>query len=208
MKITWHGGTCFEIAGSSSDKENIVIQIDLKESEKKSGKFSADILLKTHNSDDVKPKADGQFAISDYGEYEIKGVLVQAIPSLMLDKKENIIYTVETEGIHVCHLGLFGENDLNDEQMESLGKVDILIVPIGGDETINYREAEKIIARLEPKIVIPMAYDPKKKDGLQSFLKAMGEKDIVPIDKLSIQKKNLSGKSDEEKTEVVVLESK
>jgi L-ascorbate metabolism protein UlaG (beta-lactamase superfamily) len=114
---------------------------------------------------------------------------------------------VEGEGIRVCHLGMFGEEDLNEEQLESMGKVDILIVPINGDTTIGYKEAEKIIAKIEPKMVIPTAYNPKKSEALNAFLKAMGEKDIVPQDKLSIQKKNLGAK-DEEKTEIVILEQK
>jgi L-ascorbate metabolism protein UlaG (beta-lactamase superfamily) len=207
MKITWYGDTCVEIASSSADKENISIQIDLKDSEKKSGKFGADILLKTHNSDDVKPKTDEQFVISAFGEYERKGIFVQGIPSLRIDKKtQNIIYLVEAEGIRVCHLGYFGEDDLSDEQLESIGKTDVLITPIDGDETIGFKEAEKIIARLEPSIVVPVAY--KKADLLTGFLKAMGQKDVVPQEKLTIQKKNLGAKDSEEKTEVVILEKK
>ncbi|MFA5013529.1 MAG: MBL fold metallo-hydrolase, partial [Candidatus Paceibacterota bacterium] len=204
MKITWYGGTCFEIASSSADKENISTQIDLKESEKKSGKFSADILLLTHKSEEVKPKTDEQFVISSLGEYEIKDVFIQGIPSLQPDKKANIIYNVDAEGVKVCHLGLLGESELNEEQMEAVGTVDILIVPIDGDSTIGFREAEKIISRIEPRIVIPMAYDAKKKEnGLATFLKAMGAKDVAPIDKLSIQKKNLGAGDREEKTEIV-----
>ncbi|MFA5178611.1 MAG: MBL fold metallo-hydrolase [Candidatus Paceibacterota bacterium] len=207
MKITWYGDACVEIASSSLDKENISIQIDLKESEKKSGKFGADILLKTHNGIEAKPKTDGQFVISACGEYEIKGIFAQGISSFQVDrKKQNIIYVVEAEGIRICHLGWFGEEDLNEEQLENIGRTDILIVPINGDETIGSREAEKIIARLEPAIVIPVAYD--KKDILAGFLKAMGQKDVISQEKFSIQKKNLNAKEDKEKTEVIVLEQK
>jgi L-ascorbate metabolism protein UlaG (beta-lactamase superfamily) len=207
MKITWYGDACVEIASSSLDKENISIQIDLKESEKKSGKFGADILLKTHNGIEAKPKTDGQFVISACGEYEIKGIFAQGISSFQVDrKKQNIIYVVEAEGVRVCHLGWFGEEDLNEEQLENIGRTDILIVPINGDETIGLREAEKIIARLEPAIVIPVAYD--KKDILAGFLKAMGQKDVISQEKFSIQKKNLNAKKDKEKTEVIVLEQK
>lgn len=207
MKITWYGNTCLEIASSSMDKENISVQIDLKETEKKSEKFGADILLKTNNSIEVKPKTNEQFVISACGEYEIKGIFIQAIPSLQIDKKtQNIVYLVEAEGIRICHLGLFGEDDINDEQLENIGKTDILIVPIDGDETIGFKEAERIIARLEPNIVIPIAY--KKPDILAGFLKVMGQKDVVSQDKLSIQKKNLGSRESEEKTEVIVLEKK
>jgi L-ascorbate metabolism protein UlaG (beta-lactamase superfamily) len=87
-----------------------------------------------------------------------------------------------------------------------MGTVDILIVPVDGDKTISYAEAAKIVAQIEPAIVIPMCYNSKKNEkGLAPFLKAMGEKEAVPQDKLSIQKKNISVG---EKVEIVILEEK
>jgi len=83
--------------------------------------------------------------------------------------KEKTLFLIEAEGIRVCHLGFFGEEDINEEQLEALGRVDILLVPINGDKTINFKEAEKVIAKIEPKIVIPMAYDSKKKMFLALF---------------------------------------
>jgi len=91
------------------------------------------------------------------------------VPSLTLDKEKNIIFLIEAEGVRICHLGFFGEEDINEEQLEALGRVDVLLIPINGDKTINFKEAEKIIAKIEPKIVIPMAYDSKKKDTLNAF---------------------------------------
>jgi L-ascorbate metabolism protein UlaG (beta-lactamase superfamily) len=202
MKINWCGETCFEISCSSSDKEAVLITIDEKEGKKS----KADIVLKTHEFDTLDSKKNDQFIVSSFGEYESKEVFVQAVPSLGVDKKKNIIFLIEAENIRVCHLGYLGQEDLNEEQLEAIGRVDILLVPIEGDKTINFKEAEKIIARIEPKIVIPMAYSPKKKEALSAFLKAMGEKEIVPQEKLNINKKNIS--SEQEKVEIIVLESK
>lgn len=200
MKINWCGETCFEIYCSSSDKEGVLITVD----EKGDKKSKADIVLKTHEFNSPNSKKDGQFIVSSFGEYESKEVFIQAVPSLSLEKKNNIIFLIEAEGIRVCHLGLFGENDLSEEQLEAIGRVDILLVPIDGDKTINFKEAERIIAKIEPKIVIPMAF--KKKESLNVFLKAMGEKEITSQEKLSISKKNIS--SENEKIEIIVLESK
>ncbi|GMX58932.1 MAG: MBL fold metallo-hydrolase [Candidatus Microsyncoccus archaeolyticus] len=200
MKISWCGETCFEISCSSSDKEGVLISID----EKGDKKSKADIVLKTHEFNSSNSKKDGQFIVSSFGEYESKEVFVQAVPSLNLEKKKNIIFLIEAEGIRVCHLGLLGESDLSEEQLEAIGRVDILLTPIDGDKTINFKEAERIIAKIEPKIVIPMAF--KKKETLNTFLKAMGEKEIASQDKLSISKKNISSES--EKIEIIVLESK
>jgi L-ascorbate metabolism protein UlaG (beta-lactamase superfamily) len=203
MKITWHGDSCFEIASISKDKDNVLTIVDPKEG-KKSAK--ADIILETHSKENGF-ETDEQFVISSCGEYERKGVFIQGIESFQIDKKQkNIIYMIEAEDVRIAHLGYFGEGELTEEQVEEMGTVDILIIPVDGDKTINYAEAVKIVARVEPAIVIPMCYDGKKAEkGLAPFLKAMGQKEVVPQDKLSIQKKNIST---EEKAEIVILEEK
>lgn len=202
MKITWHGDSCFEIASVSKDKDNVLTVVDPEG--RKSAK--ADIILETHP---VKTgfETDEQFVISSFGEYERKGVFIQGIESLQPDKKsKNIIYVIEAEDVRIAHLGYFGEGDISEEQLEEMGTVDILIIPVDGDKTISYAEAAKIVARVEPSIVIPMCYDSKKKEnGLTPFLKAMGAKDVMPQDKLSIQKKNISAG---EKAEIIILEEK
>jgi L-ascorbate metabolism protein UlaG (beta-lactamase superfamily) len=203
MKITWYGDSCFEIASVSKDKDNVLIIVDPKEG-KKSAK--ANIILETHSKENGF-ETDEQFVISSCGEYERKGVFIQGVQSFQVDKKQrNIIYMIEVEDIRIAHLGYFGESDLSEEQIEEMGTVDILIVPVDGDKTISYAEAAKIVARVEPAIVIPMCYDSKKPEkGLKPFLKAMGEKEIIPQEKFSIQKKNIST---EEKAEIVILEEK
>lgn len=206
MKITWRGDSCFEIASVNKEKDNILIVIDPLESDKKA-KIYGDIVLKSHTFDSEGLKADEQFVISACGEYERKGVSIQGIPSLQVEKKKNIIYIIEAEDVRICHLGYFGEEDLSDEQLAEIGNVDILIVPVDGDKTITYKEAAKIVARMEPAMVIPMCYDSNKKDNsLNPFLKAMGAKDVVTQEKLSIQKKNIP--ADAEKAEIVILEAK
>ncbi|MFA5232256.1 MAG: MBL fold metallo-hydrolase [Candidatus Paceibacterota bacterium] len=202
MKISWCGEACFQVTTSSDDKEGVSIVIDEKEGKKS----KADIVLKTHEFNSMPQKKDGQFFISSWGEYEAKGVFVQGVPSLTVNKGKNIIFLIEAEGVRVCHLGFFGEQDINEEQSEAIGRVDILLVPVDGDKTINFKEAERIIAELEPKMVIPMAYNPKKKDALNAFLKAMGEKEIASQEKLSVNKKSFSSES--EKAEIIILEEK
>jgi len=202
MKITWYGDSYFEIASVSKDKDSILTVIDPSKD-----KIKADIILNTHAGSNGLKINDDEVVISSCGEYERKGVFVQAISSLQIDKKQkNIIYVIDAEDIRICHLGYFGESDISDEQLEDIGNVDILILPLDGDKTINYSEAAKIVTRIEPAMVIPMCYDSKKKEkGLNPFLKAMGEKEIASQDKLSIQKKNITSG---EKVEIVILEEK
>jgi hypothetical protein len=209
MKINWYGDTIFQLAFSSADKESIFLAVDVDPSDKRFSKVEADILLKTNNPTgkiETGKNKSGVFTVAALGEYEIKGIFVQGIPSSQIDKKkQNIIYMIEGENIRVCHLGMIGTEELTEEQLEGIGNVDILLVPINGDKTIGGKEAAKLISLIEPKLVIPTCFN---KDSLEAFLKIMGQKDIVPQDKFSIQKKNLGPKDDEDRVEIVVLEEK
>ena len=97
-----------------------------------------------------------------------------------------------------------GQEELTDEQLEKLGEIDILMIPVGGTYTISSEEVANIINQIEPKIVIPMHYKiPKlniKLQGVDTFLKEIGiEKQVV--DQLIIKKRDLS----KEKIKVVVM---
>lgn len=151
------------------------------------------------------------FLITEPGEYEIKDVFVRAIPSFHdnvegRERGKNLIFALTAEGLRLCHMGDFGQKRLTDEQLDKIGSVDILMIPVGGVYTIDGPGAQEIIAQIEPKIVIPMHYAlPKLKiklEGLDKFLKAMGQKALEPQRKLKVQKKDLP----EEGTQVVVLE--
>ncbi|MBU3934460.1 MBL fold metallo-hydrolase, partial [Patescibacteria group bacterium] len=105
------------------------------------------------------------------------------------------IYTIEAEGIKFCHLGDLGQTQLTDEQLEEIGSVDLLMIPVGGTYTVSSQEASKIISQIEPKLVIPMHYQlphlKLKLDDVKKFLKAMGENSIIPQEKLQIKQNAL-----------------
>jgi len=139
-------------------------------------------------------------------------VFIEGIPAFHDDKegKErglDTIYTIEAEEMRICHLGDFGQKELTPEQLEKIGDIDILMIPVGGVFTIDAKEASKVIAQIEPRIVIPMHYSvPKLKiklDGIEPFLKEMGRKSVEPQEKLLVKKKDLI----EEETKIVVLQS-
>ncbi len=215
MNIFWHGQSCFQISTLRNRGEQLSIVID-PFSEKiglKLPKLEADILMVSHQHEDhnnTKAIASNYFLIDGPGEYEVKNIFIQGIRSFHDDSQgkergENTIYTIEAESLKICHLGDFGQRELNQEQLDAIGEVDILMIPVGGVFTVSAKEAAKIMSQIEPKITIPMHYSlPKLKiklDILDKFLKIFGIKSLEPLKKLSIKKKDLSP----EEAKIIVL---
>ena len=205
MQIIWKGQSCFQIISSQGKNNHVNIVIDPYSEDigLKVPKLEADILLTTHNHYDhnnVKAVGGNPFLIQGPGEYEIKEVFIQGIPafhdsSLGKERGINTIYTIEAEELRLCHLGDLGQKELTSEQIDKIGQVDILMIPVGGVYTISAKEAVKIMSQIEPNITIPMHYQlPELKlklDGLDKFLKTMGIKKLASLPKLSIKKKDI-----------------
>jgi L-ascorbate metabolism protein UlaG (beta-lactamase superfamily) len=217
-KIYWAGQSCFQISVSNSRDHSADIVIDPYLEEKvglKLPNLSADILLVTHEHGDhnnIKGVKGEPFVVQGPGEYEVKGVFIQGIPSFHDDvngkeRGQNTIFVVEAEGIRFCHLGDLGQKTLTDEQLEKIDRVDVLMVPVGGEFTIDSSGAQKVIGQIEPKIVIPMHYAlPKLKyklDDVSKFLKAMGKDSIPAQDKLTVKDSTMPK---EGAMEIVVLQ--
>lgn len=199
MIITYYGASCFKI---QSGETVIVFNPPSKESDYKSPRFSADIVLISINHKDYNGKEEigakgesGPFAIEGKGEYEIGDVYIKGIS---VPGVANIIYVLSFENISLCHLGAFG-GSLSPELKEEIGKIDILFIPSAAGELLGAAEAAQVATIIEPKIVLPMHYEPEQ---LKKILKEFGAEEVKPIDKLTIKKKDLA----EEKTGVVVLE--
>ena len=200
MNISWYGQSCFRLEAKEG---SILIDPFDKEIGLKPPRVKDDLILVTHqhhdhnNIEGANPEA---FVITNPGEYEKNGVYVQGIMSFH-DKTEgkerglNTIYIVRAEDVTICHMGDFGETKLSDKQIEAIGDVDILMIPVGGFYTIDYKEAVEIISQIEPKIIIPMHYKVKdlksdKIDGVDKFIKELG---LTPekVDKYKVNKKTL-----------------
>ena len=219
MQIIWHGQSCFQIITSQGKNSQTSIVIDpfSEEIGLRLPKLEADILLVTHHHydhDNIKgvgsPSGGNYFLVDGPGEYEVKNVFIRGIQAFHdnsqgKERGENTIYTIESEDLKLCHLGDLGQKELTDEQLEVIGEVDILLIPIGGVYTISAKEAMNVMSQIEPNITIPMHYlIPKLKDkldGLDKFLKGLGMKSITPENKLSIKKKDILP----EEAKVIVL---
>ncbi len=217
MEIKYLGHSCFLI-----NTKTATLVIDPFE-EKAVGfpmpKVSADIVLVTHQHPDhnnveavggLPTQAGTPFLISGPGEYEVKDVKIDGLPSYHdsengKQRGKNTVYQIRAEGMSLLHCGDLG-HPLSDKQLEYIGNVDILLVPVGGTYTMGPEEAGSLVSQIEPKIIIPMHYKTHKHDKksdvllpLSDFLKVIGGT-VQEEKSLKIKRENLPLE-----TEVIVL---
>jgi L-ascorbate metabolism protein UlaG (beta-lactamase superfamily) len=210
MIITYDG---IESVKVSHGDLTIAINPISKESKFKLTNFGSDIVLITANHPDLNGvetatrQGKEPFVIKGPGEYEVKGLFVRGFGSKTVyggQERINTVYTFELDGIKVLYLGAISDKDLDSKAKEDLGDIDIVFVPIGGDDVLSPEEAYKMAAKREPKIIIPIHFGAVgQEDALVKFLKEADATDVKPIDKLTLKKKDLIGKE----SDVVVLSS-
>jgi L-ascorbate metabolism protein UlaG (beta-lactamase superfamily) len=129
----------------------------------------ADIVLSSHDHDDHNYIKDikGKFTyITKAGTYNVGGLKIKAISSHHdsskgKDRGNNLIFLVDADGLIIMHAGDLGHT-LEKEAVEEIGKVDILLIPVGGFYTIDALEATKIMTDLKPAVTIPMHFKTDK----------------------------------------------
>jgi hypothetical protein len=200
MIITYHGLQFFKFQVG-----DLTIGIDApsKDSTIKGPRFGADIALASINHEDMNGGADlvyGEkkpFFITGPGEYEIRNVFITGHPGISNydgEEKINTIYNILLDNINVCFLGAQSSKTLSAETKESIGEVDILFVPVGGDGVLDPASAYQFSVSLEPKLIIPMHYTDKT---LATFLKEGGQHSADTVEKLTLKRKDIEGKEGE-----------
>jgi L-ascorbate metabolism protein UlaG (beta-lactamase superfamily) len=119
---------------------------------------------------------------------------------------KNTVFTIRVDDLVVCHLGDLG-HVLPAADLERIGEIDVVLLPISGADTnLSAAMAAEIVHQLEPKVVVPMSYDPekRKKDGpFDRLLHELGVKDLTPVPKLSVTRSSLPAE-----LQVVALDSR
>jgi L-ascorbate metabolism protein UlaG (beta-lactamase superfamily) len=145
--------------------------------------------------------AKAGMVIDSPGEYEIKGTTITGVPARLYGDPETepakaTIYSITIDGVRVGYLGNTAPG-LSGEQIEALGPIDVLVLPVGGhDATLNATAAAEIISQLEPKYVVPTHFDDGgtkyagPQDKLEVFLKEIGSSP-EPQPKLRVVPKDL-----------------
>lgn len=118
------------------------------------------------------------------GEYEVRNISILGIPaSRMIDhdgQQKATIYRVAFADLRVGIIGHVAV-PLTDDQLESLGVIDVLILPVGGGGyTLDAHHAVDIVHKVNPKVVIPTHYSDRQvqyevpQDSLELFINELG----------------------------------
>ena len=174
MEIRYYGHSCFRLTGA----EGTTLVIDPYEPGGYRGgmRYSritepADAVLVTHDHADhnYERGVPGEHEVIDaaggyqVGEAHITGMGEYHDDAHGRERGRIVIFNVELEGVRVCHLGDLGRVITHD-QAEPLGRIDVLLVPVGGHFTIDARGATQVVANLSPRVAIPMHYKTDRVD--------------------------------------------
>lgn len=202
MKIRWLGHSCFKIT-NSKDVSVVTDPFDNTVGYKIPN-VTADIVTTSHNHFDhnFTEAIEGEFdLVNKSGEFYLKDIRITGVLSHH-DKSQgkkrgtNTIYTFDMDDIKVCHLGDLG-HVLDDNQVAQIAGVDVLLIPVGGNFTIDAKEAVHVVEQFKPSIIIPMHFKTPVMnfpiDTVDVFLQKIGGGEKVNSNEIEIKKEQLYG---------------
>ncbi len=179
--LRWHGQSFFDL--ETSQGARIVFDPHAIEAYGRTV-VSADLILISHfhddhtqiqvvqNQDKAKKlpglKANGKklewnlvderFSFKKGEEIRVRSVGTYHDTTQGMERGKNAVFIVEVDGLRIVHLGDLG-HILTKEQVDRIGPVDVLMIPVGGVYTINGSEAKRVVAQLKPRLfILPMHY--------------------------------------------------
>ena len=188
MNITWYGHSCFKVESAEGSvvfdpyAPGKVPGLELPE-------ITADAVICSHGHGDHDYSAAVRltgnrpgFTVTQMKTYhdENKGKL----------RGDNLVTAVDTEGLRVVHLGDLGHL-LSVEQVKELGKIDVLLIPVGGYYTIDAQLAALTVSVLKPRVTVPMHYRGKGfgfdvLTGVEEFTRLSGNVKVFDSNTLEI----------------------
>lgn len=160
MKISWRGHASFliEVEGKRivTDPFPERIGLPLKP-------LAADFVTLSHEHwdhnafDTVAGKPQIIRGTLDAGTIKFRGIPVFHDKHQGQERGSNTVIKISAAGLNVVHLGDLG-HVLTPEQVEKIGRVDILLIPVGGRYSIDAGEAVQVVDQLQSRIVIPMHF--------------------------------------------------
>ena len=202
MLIAYHGHSEFYLEGAGgfallTDPFDAHVGYPMRQ-------YRADAVTVSHGHGDhnfVEKAAGAPAVIDSAGEWRpAPEVVITAIPSVHDDAQgtkrgKNLLMKIEMEGLTLAHLGDQGA-PLTGEQLSALGKIDVLMVPVGGYYTIDAAAARDAVGAVRPRVTIPMHYKTAVNADWpigdeKEFLRLMGAEGVAPMPLLRITREDL-----------------
>ena len=201
VEIRWLGHACFLITAGDgtrilTDPFDDTVGYDLPT-------VPADIVTVSHAHFDHNNVAAVQGCpevVNAPGDKSFGGVRVRGVQTCHDTKGgalrgRNTVFVIETDDITICHAGDLGHVP-SDETARNIGRVDVLLIPVGGTYTLDAKGAQEAVRKLDPRIVIPMHYrTPDLKltelDTAERFLAGLSRVERTPGPSYTVQASSL-----------------
>ena len=214
MKVKWLGHSAFLLTSESGVK----VLTDPYKSGSYDGAVGykpitekAEVITVSHKHEDhycLEGLPVGYECVTGAGKQDLAGLTITGFKtyhdtSKGKDRGSNIVFVIEMDGIRVCHLGDLGHT-LSSDDVAALGKVDVLLIPVGGFYTIGPKEAVEVMKALSPAVTIPMHYKTESLGfpikPVEDFLSLAGDFERIQASEAEIKKESLGSRR------IIVLE--
>ena len=207
MDIEFFGANCIRL---TSKKASVVVDDNLAHIGGKSITRDADVVVSTQ--DVLAVTESKELKITAAGEFEVQGMSVKGVQARahtdQPGERTATMYKFMADDAHVLVVGhVYPE--LDDTQLEAIGRVDVMIVPVGGNGfTLDPLGALKLIRKIEPSVVVPTQYaisDLKYEVPALSLEEAMQSLAMQP--KETVEKLKTKGLEMDGQTNLIVVQS-
>jgi L-ascorbate metabolism protein UlaG (beta-lactamase superfamily) len=205
MQIKWFGQSAFLLT-SEFGTRILIDPYDKLLGYRMPKPIEADIVAVTHNHGDhnkIHVVSGNYMLVNEPKEYSHDHVLIRGFKTYhdkVNGKKRgnNIVFRFDVDGLTIVHCGDLGHL-LTEGQIRDIGKIDILMIPVGGKMTLNGVDAAHVMNQLHPTVTIPMHYRTKALsilgalmfEKVDRFIEASG-KSLIEVSVLEVNTDNLS----------------
>lgn len=182
------------------------VVVDPEDGGRPLGRPGPDLIVRTRGATDptrLRPRPGEPQEVSGPGEYELRGIRIHGLPA----SAESTVMQVEIDEINVVALGRLGR-PLTEDEIESLGRVDLLLLPVGATEALAPSAATRLVNTIVPAVVVPAGHEAGELPGtggspVELFAKEMGLADGWSLQpRLSLSPSSVAA----EETRVVILD--
>jgi L-ascorbate metabolism protein UlaG (beta-lactamase superfamily) len=209
LKASWFGQSCFLCEGQGI---RLVTDPPAAEVGYQLPQMAIDVATVSHGHFDhnnVKALRGAPAVINTPGVHEVKGLRVEGLSTFHdnvsgAQRGPNVVFVWEMDGVRVCHLGDLGHL-LDGETLQDLGRIDLLLIPVGGIYTVDAVTARQVVDQIQPRVVVPMHYQTPalsiKLGGVDDFVRLFPLAQVRRDHELQVEQPGMPGLP-----EVVVLD--